>query len=145
MKQIQLKLTIDKDIELLEEWIKEDKQFTAKYKLDKFFIPTKGQKRLKAVENLINKYKKLREVMHENRDRYHKYMKNADETVFKLQDKITLLEDENTELKNKYAIANTDSIARLDQLIIEREKTEKQERIIKEMAKYVDIRRFNSR
>ena len=110
MKEIQLKLALDKDIELLEEWIKEDKQFTAKYKLDKFFIPTKGQKRLKAVENLINKYKKLREVMHENRDIYHKYMANADKQVIK-----------------------------------EREKNDKQERIIKEMAKYVDIRRFNNR
>lgn len=110
MKQIQLKLTIDKDIELLEEWIKEDKQFAAKYKLDKFFIPTKGQKRLKAVENLINKYKKLREVMLQNRNKFHEYMANADKQVIK-----------------------------------EREKNYKQERIIKEMAKYVDIRRFNSR
>ena len=106
MKQIQLKLTIDKDIELLEEWIKEDEQFTAKYKLDKFFRPTKGQKRLKAVENLINRYKKL---------------------------------------KNKYLIVHNDSMTRLAQLIIDREKNDKQERIIKEMAKYIDIRRFNSR
>lgn len=63
-EQIKVKFSnLEEDIKILKEWVEESKQFEKDYDLKKIAFGTLGQKRIMALENLINKNKELEKIV----------------------------------------------------------------------------------
>ncbi len=84
---------MEEDIKLLEELIEHN------YLEDIFYLRENNHhtKFNKAIENLINKYKELRQKMLENRNLYSEQIAKAEKEIHRLKDKIDDLEFENKE------------------------------------------------
>lgn len=98
---------LEEDIKILEEEIQEFKEFEKKYKLKRIHKGTEGKSRIQALENLIARYKELKEknaLLLANNNGYYdlkKYVKENYIPKSKVKEKIEELNDINSKFSQR--------------------------------------------
>ena len=70
-----------------------------------------------AIENLINKYKELRQLMLDKRNLYHEQIAKAEKEIKRLRDKIDNLEMNNTEYERQKKESDKNMVATLEEAL----------------------------
>lgn len=94
---------------------------------------------IEAIENLINKNKKLRQLVLDNRNLYHEQIEKAEKEIKRLRDKIDDLEMNEKEYERREKEANKNMVATLEESLKYCFKIKDLERRNEELKKMIEL------